>query len=295
MKDLTILAYHRVHPGRRGALCVTPHELERQMRHLLGRGARPLGGADLIAGLAAAARPPAGPGKSGRAGASAAAGPQDAPAASGLGAPAGWGLAGRFAGGPAFLVTFDDGYADFARHAWPVLKRLRVPALVFLIHDWVGRREPFPWEVKYVPEPGPEDLPLGWAEVLRLRDEGCAFGSHTLTHPDLDGIEAAQARVEIATSRSRLQERLGMAVDLFCYPRGRYSQALAAAAAEAGYAAALLTPRRAGLIEHRYCLRRIGVYAADRGWRYRLKVSAAFETLREARLRWIPRGLAFSS
>lgn len=30
------------------------------------------------------------------------------------------------------LVTFDDGYRDFARHAWPVLRRLGIPAVLFV-------------------------------------------------------------------------------------------------------------------------------------------------------------------
>lgn len=30
------------------------------------------------------------------------------------------------------MVTFDDGYRDFAEHAWPVLKRLEIPAILFL-------------------------------------------------------------------------------------------------------------------------------------------------------------------
>lgn len=32
----------------------------------------------------------------------------------------------------AVLLTFDDGYADFAEHAWPILKRLGLPAVLFV-------------------------------------------------------------------------------------------------------------------------------------------------------------------
>lgn len=32
----------------------------------------------------------------------------------------------------AVLVTFDDAYSDFTQHAWPILKRFRLPATVFV-------------------------------------------------------------------------------------------------------------------------------------------------------------------
>src|SRR5580698_8575584 len=32
----------------------------------------------------------------------------------------------------AVLITFDDGYADFAEIAWPILKQFRLPATVFV-------------------------------------------------------------------------------------------------------------------------------------------------------------------
>jgi peptidoglycan/xylan/chitin deacetylase (PgdA/CDA1 family) len=291
VKGLTILAYHRVHPGRRGALCVTPVGLERQVRLLLRRGLRPVGGADLLRALdtwvEGGTRPQTGSRPAAGAGTGA------APAAGSAGI--GWAVPPIFPGPPSFLVTFDDGYADVARYAWPALRRLGVPAVVFLIHDWVGRREPFPWEGKYNPDPGPEDRPLGWEEVRALQSEGCEFASHTLTHPDLDGLAPAQAREEIRVSRLRLQDRLQTRVDLFCYPRGGFRTDLAEAVAESGYRAALLTPRRARLDEHRFCLRRVGVYAADRGMRYQLKVSPFFDALREARLRWISRKAACCS
>jgi peptidoglycan/xylan/chitin deacetylase (PgdA/CDA1 family) len=37
-----------------------------------------------------------------------------------------------------FIVTFDDGYRDFATNAWPVLKRLKVPAAVFVVGSKLG-------------------------------------------------------------------------------------------------------------------------------------------------------------
>ncbi len=268
MKGLRILAYHRVHPQRRGALCVTPDELEHQIRALLRRGARPMSSRELLKSVTS------------RSGDSSA--PHDAVVSS----RARWSVPPRFSQAPGFLITFDDGYADIAQHAWPVLERLGIPAVVFLIHNWVGRREPFPWEAKYVSRPGPEDLPMDWPQVRHLQSQGCEFGSHTLEHPDLLDLDPAQRRTEIAGSRQQLIDRLDADVPLFCYPRGHYSPALAEEVEEAGYRAALLTPRRAGLPEHRYCLRRVGIYAADHGLRYRIKISPLFDLLRETRFRW---------
>lgn len=43
----------------------------------------------------------------------------------------------------AMLITFDDGWSDNADYALPILQRLGVPALLFVVADAVGRRQPF--------------------------------------------------------------------------------------------------------------------------------------------------------
>ncbi|MDP9347235.1 MAG: polysaccharide deacetylase family protein, partial [Actinomycetota bacterium] len=54
------------------------------------------------------------------------------------------------AGGPplregAVLVTFDDGYADFAAHAWPVLRGHRIPVALFVVTALPGRPDAALW------------------------------------------------------------------------------------------------------------------------------------------------------
>jgi peptidoglycan/xylan/chitin deacetylase (PgdA/CDA1 family) len=45
------------------------------------------------------------------------------------------------------LITFDDGYADFAAHAWPILRELALPAVLFVpTASAAGRAEPFWWD-----------------------------------------------------------------------------------------------------------------------------------------------------
>lgn len=43
----------------------------------------------------------------------------------------------------ALLITFDDGWADNADYALPELRRAGLPALMFVVADAVGRRQPF--------------------------------------------------------------------------------------------------------------------------------------------------------
>jgi peptidoglycan/xylan/chitin deacetylase (PgdA/CDA1 family) len=41
---------------------------------------------------------------------------------------------------PVAAVTFDDGYADVYRHAWPLLRRKGIPFAVFVVSGFVGTR-----------------------------------------------------------------------------------------------------------------------------------------------------------
>jgi peptidoglycan/xylan/chitin deacetylase (PgdA/CDA1 family) len=82
---------------------------------------------------------------------------------------------------------------------------------------------------------------LTWKQVEDMARHGMDIEAHTVSHPDLRVVPAAQARGEIVQSRLILQERLHRPVRVFAYPYGAYNNAILADVARAGYWAAFTT------------------------------------------------------
>lgn len=138
-------------------------------------------------------------------------------------------LAARAAGAAKGLVglTFDDGYADFARHALPVLRRRGFGATVFVIAGRLGGDNA--WD----PE-GPRKRLMDAPEVWALAQAGIEIGSHGLRHVRLPATGARLAE-EVGGSRRILQEITGKPVAGFCYPYGDLDAGAVAQVRDAGY------------------------------------------------------------
>ena len=59
-----------------------------------------------------------------------------------------------------------------------------------------------------------------WRELRRLDPAVVTIGSHTLTHPILPGMPAAELEQEVRDSRRQLERSLERPVDTFAYPNG---------------------------------------------------------------------------
>ncbi len=86
-------------------------------------------------------------------------------------------------------------------------------------------------------------------QMREMQRGGIRFGSHTLTHPILANIDAAERRAELQTSRERLSSALDQDVTLIAYPNGRaiprnFDAAVMADCKAAGYDAAVTSQRR---------------------------------------------------
>ena len=110
--------------------------------------------------------------------------------------------------GKPVVLTFDDGYADFYREAFPVLAQYGFTATVYLPTAYIGdSRRSFK---------GHECLT--WNEVRQLQTHGITFGSHTMTHPQLQLLSQAEVQRELHDSRATIEDAVGTSVSSFAYP-----------------------------------------------------------------------------
>ncbi|MFY9743486.1 MAG: polysaccharide deacetylase family protein [Candidatus Sulfotelmatobacter sp.] len=106
------------------------------------------------------------------------------------------------------VLTFDDGFRNFYREAFPLLSEYGFSATMFLPTAYIGDA---PISFKG------EDC-LTWAEVRELKQHGIDFGSHTVTHPRLRELSASAINDELVNSKHTLEQKLGCPADSFAYP-----------------------------------------------------------------------------
>ncbi len=114
------------------------------------------------------------------------------------------------------VLTFDDGFRNFYDAAMPVLAQHGFTATVFIVSDYMGRRND--WEIPPAGL-GSRDI-LTWPQAVELSANGIEIGSHTRTHPDLRRLSGTEAQQEIAGSRIEIEDHLGRQVQSFAYPFG---------------------------------------------------------------------------
>ena len=120
------------------------------------------------------------------------------------------------------ILTFDDGFQDFADTAWPVMEGHGFRPIVYLPTSFVGGSEG--WHG--IADP-PRPL-MGWGTIRHLALQGVLFGSHTVSHPDLDALEPDELSAELDRSQSEIEDRLGAPARHFAPPYGIASDAVRA-------------------------------------------------------------------
>lgn len=120
------------------------------------------------------------------------------------------------------LITFDDGYEDNYRVAYPILVQHHLTATIFLISDYVNKNPHY----------------LTWEQVHDMQQYGITFGSHTVHHKNLVKLSDTDIQQELQQSRRTLEDNLRQPVKYLAYPGGMYNAHIAQLAKETGYHAA---------------------------------------------------------
>jgi len=131
-------------------------------------------------------------------------------------------------GGPAYVLTFDDGYEDFYTRVFPLLKAYALPAMLFVTTGFVEERVAYP----LLAAPGTQVAPVTWDMLGEMAASGLVtLGAHTHTHPVLVGQPADRVEEEMAGPLSLFERRLGLRPRHFAYPRAEWDAAAREAAA----------------------------------------------------------------
>ena len=105
------------------------------------------------------------------------------------------------------LITIDDGYQSFFDNAWPILKKDKIPFILFVSTREVGKKGYMTWE--------------NIREIEKY--DFVEIGNHSHTHDYLIDFENQEIKKDLVTSIEIFEEKLGKNSIFFSYPFGEYS------------------------------------------------------------------------
>ncbi|BCX02280.1 MAG: hypothetical protein KatS3mg053_0218 [Candidatus Roseilinea sp.] len=109
------------------------------------------------------------------------------------------------------VLTFDDGYRDHYDHAFPLLQKYGMHGTFFITTDFINFGNP-----NY----------LTWEMVREMSAAGMHIESHARTHRDLRNRDFQFLVWEILGPIEQITAHTGKRPRFFCYPSGRYDDAV---------------------------------------------------------------------
>ncbi len=106
------------------------------------------------------------------------------------------------------LITVDDAFESFYIEAWPYLKKNRIPFILFVSTEPVGKRGYMSWE-----------------QIKEVENYNFALiGHHSHSHKYLIDLSNKEFILDIETANKIFLSELGYVPSLFSYPFGEYSK-----------------------------------------------------------------------
>ncbi|MBI1810626.1 MAG: polysaccharide deacetylase family protein [Nitrospirae bacterium] len=158
----------------------------------------------------------------------------------------------------AVVVTFDDGWLDNYMYAFPILKKYKINATVFLITNRVENASlknskfkiqnsklliPTHNESKILIEKGEaHKVVINWELIKEMSNSGLIeFYSHTKSHAKCNSLSEKELMEELKESREIIEKQLGSPGPYFCWPYGKYNGLAVNVAKKTGYKALFTT------------------------------------------------------
>jgi peptidoglycan/xylan/chitin deacetylase (PgdA/CDA1 family) len=127
------------------------------------------------------------------------------------------------------LVTFDDGFADFATAAAPALVDAGIAATIYISTAYVGGLSSWLG-------PDGEQPMLTWDAIEKIAElRGIEIGAHAHHHWALDELDDDSAELEIGVSKKLIDRHLGRSIRSFAYPHGYHSRKIQVMVHRAGF------------------------------------------------------------
>tara|TARA_Y100000591_G_scaffold195877_1_gene169564 strand:+ start:208 stop:1260 length:1053 start_codon:yes stop_codon:yes gene_type:complete len=105
------------------------------------------------------------------------------------------------------LLTIDDAFTSFYQNAWPILKEMKIPFILFVSTEAVGNKG-------Y----------MNWNEIKEVEKEDFAYiGNHSHSHDYLTKFDFEKFVKDIDKSIRIFNDKLGYNPIFFSYPFGEYT------------------------------------------------------------------------
>ena len=169
------------------------------------------------------------------------------------------------------LLTFDDGYANNAEHAYPLLVKHGFKATIFLPVGLLGQTNRW--------DDGREPL-MTTAELSQLDPNVVELGLHSLEHRNYQQMTPVEVGVDARQCIEGMSAHGLQCAPALAYPYGKYHRQPEARArmerelAAAGVACGMRIGNRVNRLplRSRYEVRRIAIEGKDSAWTFRTKL-----------------------
>lgn len=173
-------------------------------------------------------------------------------------------------------ISFDDGFVDIYKNAFPIFQKYNIPFTIFLATDIPNGTADIWWiqlekhianiteyqniinliynskslpsiEMHNITNTTPDldicnELSLSWQQLQEMVDSGlCTIGSHTCSHAALSKMESIEIINELTESKLTIENHLNnVKVKMFSYPHSFYNKTVMNAVRQAGYSYAFI-------------------------------------------------------